>query len=76
MLTGWIRYFGAFPNNIYVFDYFIKLTNANGYMQPQYAVGPNDPHPNAAATALVAPQLVDEVFNHSIYYESVFGIKK
>lgn len=68
--------FGAFPNNVYVFDYFSKLTNASGYMQSQYAVGPHDPHPNSAATALVAPQLVDEVFNHSIYYEYVFGVKK
>ena len=42
----------------------------------QYATGPNDPHPNAAATALVAPQLVDEVFDHSIAYEQIFGIKK
>lgn len=68
--------YGAFPANVYVFDYFSKLTNSNGYLLPQYAVGPNDPHPNAAATALVAPLLVNEVFDHSIAYEQVFGIKK
>jgi len=68
--------FGAFPNNVYVFCIFSKLTDANGYMLPQYATGPNDPHPNANATALVAPQLVNEVFDHSIGYESLFGIKK
>jgi hypothetical protein len=60
----------------YVFDFFSKLTDANGFMLLMYANGPNDPHPNAAATALVAPQLVDEVFNHSIAYEQIFGIKK
>jgi hypothetical protein len=59
-----------------VFDFFSKLTNSSGYLLPQYAVGPNDPHPNAAATALVAPLLVNEVFDHSIAYELVFGIIK
>jgi len=68
--------YGTFPNNVYVFCLFSKLTDANGYMLLQYATGPNDPHPNAAATALVAPQLVDEVFDHSIAYEQIFGIKK
>jgi hypothetical protein len=68
--------FGTFPNNVYVFDFFSKLTDANGYMLLQYAMHPDDPHPNAAATELVAPQLVNEVFNHSIAYETVYGIKK
>jgi hypothetical protein len=68
--------FGVFPPNVYVFDYFSKLTDANGYMLLQYANDPNDPHPNASATALVAPQLVNEVFDHSIAYEQIFGIKK
>ena len=59
--------FGAFPNNVYVFDFFSKLTDANGYMLLQYANDPNvTPHPNAAATELVARQLVNEVFDHSI----------
>jgi len=61
---------------VYVFDFFSKLTDANGYMRLMYAMHPDDPHPNAAATELVAPQLVNEVFNHSIFYESVYGIKK
>lgn len=68
--------FGIFPPNVYVFDFFSKLTDANGFMLLQYAYGPNDPHPNAAATALVAPQLVNEMFDHSIAYEQIFGIKK
>jgi hypothetical protein len=68
--------FGTFPPNIYVFDFFSKLTNANGYMMLMYASGPDDPHPNAAATALVAPLLVNEVFDRSIAYEHLFGIRK
>lgn len=68
--------FGQFPPNVYVFDFFSKLTDANGFMLLQYATGANDPHPNAAATELVAPLLVNEVFDHSIAYEYVFGIRK
>jgi hypothetical protein len=66
--------FGAFPPNVYVFDYFHKLTNASHYLDPQYAVSLYDSHPNAAATALVAPQLVNETFNHSIAYEATLAV--
>jgi hypothetical protein len=52
--------FGAFPRNIYVFDFFHKLADANGYLQDQYASGTNDSHPNAAATQLVTPMFVQE----------------
>ena len=55
--------FGAFPTNVFVFDYFHKLANANGYLPDTYAVDPYDSHPNAAATELVAPLLVTESFN-------------
>ena len=68
--------YGTFPPNVYVFDFFSKLTNANGYMMPMYATAPDNPHPNAAATALTAPLLVNEVFDHSIAYEHLFGIRK
>lgn len=55
--------FGTFPSNVYVFDYFHKLADANGYLPDMYAVDPYDSHPNAAATELVAPLLVTESFN-------------
>ncbi len=55
--------FGQFPRNVYVFDFFRKLTDSNGFMLLQYATAYNDSHPNAAATQLVAPQLVQEIFN-------------
>ncbi len=61
--------YGAFPPNIYVFDYFSKLTNDQGFMILDYAVSNSDSHPNAAATELVAPQLVTELFDASIAYE-------
>jgi hypothetical protein len=61
--------FGAFPSNVYVFHYFAKLTDANGYQLAQYSVSNTDSHPNAAATALVAPQFVNEIFSAAIAYE-------
>jgi len=65
--------FGNFPPNVYVFDFFAKLTDTNGYMLPQYAQSSTDSHPNSAATLLVAPQFVQEVFDHSIAYEIIFA---
>jgi hypothetical protein len=65
---------GVFPSNVYVFDFFHKLTGPNGMMLAYYAAGPGDSHPNAAATALVAPQFVSEIFNNSIAYENITGL--
>jgi hypothetical protein len=52
---------GTFPKNVYVFDFFHKLADANHYLPAQYSQG--DSHPNAAATQLVAPLLVKEMFD-------------
>jgi hypothetical protein len=60
---------GSFPPNIYVFDYFSKLTDENGFQMLQYAVSNNDSHPNALATEFVAPQFVTEIFDAAIAYE-------
>jgi len=66
--------FGAFPANVYVFDFFHKLTGPSGMMLEMYAAGHGDSHPNAAATQLVAPQFVGEIFNSSIDYEVIYGM--
>lgn len=68
--------FGAFPINVYVFDFFHKLVNSSYMLNPIYATGLDDSHPNAAATQLVAPLFVNEIFNASIYYEMHYGIKQ
>ena len=65
--------YGAFPPNVYVFDFFHKLTNANHFMNPMYQIQSGDSHPNAAATQLVAPQFVNEIFNAAINYENISG---
>ncbi len=63
--------FGSFPPNVYVFDFFHKLAGTDGKLPAELASSSGDSHPNAAATALVAPQFVDEIFNAAIAYESV-----
>ena len=69
--------YGSFPDNVYVFDFFHKLADTSGYLQLQYAQSSTNSHPNAAATELVAPQFVQEIFDASIYYESIYtGIKQ
>lgn len=67
--------YGVFPPNVYVFDFFHKLADENGFLPAMFAVGPNNSHPNALATELVAPQLVNEVFDAAIIYESGLRIK-
>ena len=67
--------YGAFPPNVYVFDFFHKLTNANHFMNPMYQIQSGDSHPNAAATQLVAPQFVNEIFNAAITYETIIPVE-
>lgn len=65
--------YGAFPKNVYVFDFFSKLTDADGYLKDQYKRKEGDSHPNEAASALVAPQLVKEIFDAALAYEKVYN---
>lgn len=65
--------YGVFPKNVYVFDFFHKYASlATSWLNPypEYAKGLQDAHPNAACTDLVAPQLVQEIFDAAIAYES------
>lgn len=66
---------GSFPANVYIFDFFHKLVDAQYFLPLVYAASSGDSHPNAAATALVAPQLVTETFDHAIAYEDIIGLK-
>ncbi len=61
---------GTFPNNVFVFDFFHKLAGADGMLPLQYAAGSSDSHPNAAATTMVAPQLVQQMSDAALEYES------
>jgi len=70
LASGLDPVFGAFPSNVYVFDFFHKLTGPNGMMLIQYRASSGDSHPNATATALVAPQFVQESFDAAIGYET------
>jgi hypothetical protein len=66
--------FGVFPKNVYVFDFFHKLADANWRLPLQYAVNSGDSHPNATATLLVAPVFVQEVFNAAQIYENEYAL--
>lgn len=70
--NGLDPYFGDFPENVYVFDFFHYLAGADNKLRPEYAESPTNSHPNAAATELVAPILVEEIFDAAIEYESSF----
>lgn len=65
---------GSFPKNVYVFDFFHKLAGSDGMLKAEYASSSSDSHPNGAATTLVAPQLVQEVFTAAIGYEHTTSV--
>ncbi|MBM4161876.1 MAG: hypothetical protein FJ217_12370, partial [Ignavibacteria bacterium] len=58
--------FGSFPANAYVFDFFHKLAGPDGKLPATYTNSSSDSHPNGAATLLVAPQFVREVFDAAL----------
>jgi hypothetical protein len=59
---------GTFPKNIFVFDFFHLLADANDMLPQQLASSSSDSHPNAAATTLVASQLVKQVLDATLDY--------
>ena len=65
--------YGAFPKNVYIFDFFHKLAGDDYKLKPEYAVSSGDSHPNSAATELVAPQFVQEIFDAAIAYENYYN---
>ena len=65
--------FGKFPENVHVFDFFHKLAGTDGKLKLQYARGNSDSHPISAGTALVAPQLVNEVLDAATTFELIIG---
>lgn len=61
--------YGAFPHNVYVFDYFNKIAGTDGIEPVMYATSSGDSHPNGTATDFIAPQFVDEIFSAALAYE-------
>jgi hypothetical protein len=64
---------GVFPDNVHVFDFFHALADTDGFLPDMYRTESGNSHPNAAATALVAPQLVSELFDAAIAYEAIYN---
>ncbi len=68
--------FGQFPQNVYVFDFFHHLAGSDGKLPDSYRTESGNSHPNDAATAHVAPLLVEEIFNAAIAYEATLGVEQ
>jgi len=68
--------YGAFPPNVKIFDFFSLLKSPNSnYMDPIYRDSPIDYHPNALASSLVAPILVQQMFDAAIAYEGIVPVE-
>ena len=61
--------YGAFPSNVHIYDHFHN-TDSLTYLPLSLAVSPTDNHLNAAATELLAPLFVNDVFDAAIQYET------
>jgi hypothetical protein len=63
-----------FPFNVYVFDFFHKLTDVNSKwkLKSYFATSLTNSLPNDSATTIVAPQLVNESFNAILNFEKYF----
>jgi len=68
--------YGAFPPNVKIFDFFnlLKSPNSN-YMNPIYRDSFDDYHPNALASSVVAPILVQRMFDAAITYEGIIPVE-
>lgn len=70
LATGLDPIYGAFPPNVYVFDFFHKLAGPDGKMLLEFTEAYNNNHPNSVATELVAPQFVREILGAALEYET------
>ena len=66
--------YGAFPKNVYVFDFFHKLAGPDGKLPLMYALDSVDSHPNSAATEAVAPQFAQEILDAALQHEIVLQV--
>ena len=66
--------YGAFPPNIKIFDFFNLLKHpSSNYMNVIFRDAFNDYHPNALASDVVSPILVQRMFDAAIAYENIAG---
>jgi hypothetical protein len=63
--------YGAFPENVYVFNQYKYLTDAEGWLKDEYEsrTPDEDDHPNATAMRLVVPLYVQEIGNAVLAWE-------
>ena len=73
LAAGMDTSYGAFPDNVYIYDYFTIVDSSN-FMPLSLADDPYDSHPNAAGADLVAPDFVEKSFDAAIYYEEHYPL--
>ena len=66
--------YGAFPENVHMYDHFHNADSLT-YLPLSLAVSPTDNHLNTAATELLAPLFVNDVFDAAIAYESTIPVE-
>lgn len=66
---------GSFPKNIFVFDFFHSLAGPDGMLPNELASSSTDSHPNSAGTTIAAPQLVTQIWNAALAYESPTAVE-
>ena len=68
--------YGAFPPNVKIFDFFSLLKSPySNYEDFAYRDAVNDYHPNAVASSLVAPILVQQMFDAARAYEGIIPVE-
>lgn len=73
--TGLDTLYGAFPPNVYIYDYFELVDSAN-WMPLSMSDSPTDSHPNELATNLVAPDLVEKMYDNARAYEAAYNAEQ
>ena len=79
LATGNDPVYGAFPENVYIFDYFHYLADEVGNLKAEYEIPApaEDFHQNATACEVIAPIFVQEVFDAAITYETtIMSVEK
>lgn len=70
-LANGLDSYGAFPENVYVFDLFHYLSDSEHYLRDEYELSGVDEHPNSEAIRYVEPIWINEVGNAVLAFDGV-----
>ena len=72
LATGIDTSYGAFPQNVYVWDYFEIVDSAN-WLPFSFADAETDSHPNGACADVAAPLFVEQVFDAILAFDALLA---